>query len=186
MGAMRVLLASRSPRRRELLLAAGVQVEVRAPDVDEAPRAREAPATMVMRLALEKASTVRAKDTVVVAADTAVVLDGEPLGKPIDHEHAVGMLSRLSGRRHEVLTGFCVRRGRERLATVVSTEVWFRVLSQAEIVGYVATGEPLDKAGAYGIQGVGGALIDRLNGSYTNVVGLPLSEVLAAIREVHR
>lgn len=183
---MRVLLASRSPRRRELLLAAGVQVEVRAPDVDEAPAPDEPPAAMVMRLAIEKAGTVRTRDAVVVAADTAVVLDGAALGKPVDHEHAVGMLGCLSGRRHEVLTGFCVQRGRERLATVVTTEVWFRELSQAEIVGYVATGEPLDKAGAYGIQGVGGALIDRLKGSYTNVVGLPLAEVLAAIREVQR
>lgn len=168
------------------MLAAGVQVEVRAPELDEAAGAGEAPAAMVMRLAIEKADTVRTREAVVVAADTAVVLDGEPLGKPADHEHAVGMLSRLSGRRHEVLTGFCVRRGRERLATVVSTEVWFRALTQAEIVGYVSTGEPLDKAGGYGIQGIGGALIDRLHGSYTNVVGLPLSEVLAAIREVQR
>ncbi|MBI1947378.1 MAG: septum formation inhibitor Maf [Deltaproteobacteria bacterium] len=183
MRAMRVLLASRSPRRRELLLAAGLHVEVCPPEVDEAPRDGEPAAAMVLRLAIEKASTVQSSETV-VAADTAVVLDGLALGKPLDLEDAAAMLTRLSGRQHEVLTGFCVRRGRERLATVVKTEVWFRALSPPEIFGYVSTGEPLDKAGAYGIQGLGGALIDRLNGSYTNVVGLPLAEVLAAIREV--
>lgn len=179
---MRVVLASRSPRRRELLLAAGVHVEVCPPEVDEAPREGEQPAVLVLRLAIEKAAIRRRE--VVVAADTAVVLDGEALGKPTDLEHAAAMLARLSGRQHEVLTGFCVRRGRERLATVVRTEVTFRTLSQAEIFGYVSTGEPLDKAGAYGIQGLGGALIDRVNGSYTNVIGLPLAEVLAAVREV--
>lgn len=185
MGAMRVVLASRSPRRRELLLAAGLQVEVRPPDVDESPAPGEPPAAMVLRLAIEKAA-LAAGDEVVVAADTAVVLDGEALGKPSDAEDAVRMLARLSGRPHEVLTGFCVQRGRERLAAVVKTEVSFRALTQAEIFGYVSSGEPLDKAGGYGIQGLGGALVDRVNGSYTNVVGLPLAEVLAALREVMR
>jgi len=182
---MRVVLASRSPRRRELLLAAGLHVEVNPPDVDEAAAPGEPPAAMVLRLAIEKAATVETGE-VVVAADTAVVLDGEALGKPRDVEDAALMLARLSGRAHEVLTGFCVRQGRERLAAVVKTEVSFRPLSQAEIFGYVSSGEPLDKAGAYGIQGLGGALVDRVEGSYTNVVGLPLAEVLAAIREVLR
>ena len=185
MCAMRVVLASRSPRRRELLLAAGLHGEGHPPDVDEAAAPGEPPAAMVLRLAIEKAATVETGE-VVVAADTAVVLDGEALGKPRDVEDAALMLARLSGRAHEVLTGFCVRLGRERLAAVVKTEVSFRPLSQAEIFGYVSSGEPLDKAGAYGIQGLGGALVDRVEGSYTNVVGLPLAEVLAAIREVLR
>lgn len=185
MRAMRVVLASRSPRRRELLLAAGLQVEVRHPDVGEEARADEPAAAMVLRLAIEKAAAVGSR-AVVVAADTAVVLDGEALGKPAHPEDACAMLARLAGRHHEVLTGFCVCRGRERLATVVKTDVWFRPLSQVEIAGYVSSGEPLDKAGGYGIQGLGGALIDRVEGSYTNVVGLPLAEVLAAIREVAR
>ena len=183
MRAMRVVLASRSPRRRELLLAAGLHVEVCPPDVDESAGPGEPAAAMVLRLAVLKAAAVPT-DEVVIAADTAVVLDGEALGKPTDAEHACTMLARLSGRHHEVLTGFCVQRGRARLATVVKTDVWVRALSAAEIFGYVSSGEPMDKAGAYGIQGIGGALIDRLDGSYTNVVGLPLAEVLAAIREI--
>lgn len=183
MRAMRVVLASRSPRRRELLLAAGLHVEVRLPDVDETAMPGEPAPAMVLRLAIEKAAAVTASD-LRIAADTAVVLDGEALGKPADPEDACAMLARLSGRHHEVLTGFCVQRGRARLATVVKTDVWVRSLSPGEIFGYVSSGEPMDKAGAYGIQGLGGALIDRLSGSYTNVVGLPLAEVLAAIREI--
>lgn len=116
-----------------------------------------------------------------LTADTVVFLDGEPLNKPEDDAHAKAMLTRLSGRAHDVVTAFCLRRGVREHTEAVSTRVWFRTLRELEIDHYVATGEPRDKAGAYGIQGEGGALVDRLEGSYTNVVGLPLAEVLRAL-----
>ena len=183
---MRIVLASGSPRRRELLLSCGYDVVVQRPDVDETPR-DEAPSAMVLRLARDKAATAAtlANDCVVVAADTTVVLDGAVLAKPADDADAADMLRRLSGRSHEVLTGYCVRRTlRDARDGVVRTEVTFRHLSQAEIERYVASGEPRDKAGGYGIQGQGGALVHTVHGSYTNVVGLPLAEVIAAIREL--
>ena len=177
---MRIVLKSGSPRRRELLLACGFDVVVQVPDIDERARAGEAPAAMVLRLALEKAGD--AGGAVVVAADTTVVLDGEALEKPRDDDDARVMLARLAGRTHEVLTGWCVRGAGGERSGVVRTEVRFRELTAGEIEAYVATGEPRDKAGAYGIQGKGGGLVDWVRGSYPNVVGLPVAEVVAAIR----
>lgn len=132
-------------------------------------------------LARRKVAVIPAPGETVVGADTLVVLEDDRLEKPMDGEDAARMLRRLAGRQHRVVTGWCVRRdGRERVGAV-TTRVTFRRLSDPEIDRYVASGEPLDKAGAYGIQGQGGALVERVEGSYTNVVGLPLAEVLAAI-----
>jgi septum formation protein len=136
-------------------------------------------------LARRKADAVQVDaDELVVAADTCVVLDGGLLEKPRDADDARRMLRALAGRTHEVITGFCVRRGGKHREGAVHTRVGFRSLSHEEIERYLDSGEPFDKAGAYGIQGAGGALVDKIDGSYTNVVGLPLSEVLAAIEAV--
>lgn len=180
---MRVVLASASPRRLQLLQACGLLVEVRAPCVDESIRAGEPPGEMVLRLAVAKAKTVAGLD-LVIGADTTVVLDGVSLGKPPDVAAAMAMIASLSGRAHDVLTGFCVRRTGQTRSGVVRTKVVFRALSREEITAYVATGESFDKAGGYGIQGLGGALVDTVQGSYPNIVGLPVREVLAAIREL--
>ena len=178
-----VLLASASPRRRELLEAAGFEVVVRPPGVDESWPGGSLEAGAVA-LARRKADAVPPVADLLVAADTTVALGEERLEKPRDADDATRMLQQLAGRDHEVVTGYCVRRdGRERTGAV-TTRVRFRRLTLEEIRRYVASGEPLDKAGAYGIQGRGGSLVDRVEGSYTNVVGLPLPEVLAAIEAV--
>jgi septum formation protein len=176
---VRILLASASPRRRALLASAGIEVEVQPVDIDELRVDGEAADRMAARLAREKAWAIEDdRELAVLAADTVVALSGVPLGKPEDEREASAMLRRLSGEEHEVVTGYCARfEGQERTG-LVRTTVWFRSLTDDEIERYVATGEPLDKAGSYGIQGEGGALVDRVSGSYTNVVGLPLAEVL--------
>jgi len=183
-----LLLASRSPRRADLLRTLGVEFRLVDVEVDETPGRHEAPDAYVRRLAREKAragqaaAPAPAASLPVLAADTTVVLDGEILGKPLDDADARAMLARLAGRPHEVLTGVAVLDGRGLLVdTVVATRVRFRALTPAEIAAYVASGEPLDKAGAYGIQGLGGALVERIEGSYSNVVGLPLAETLALL-----
>jgi len=179
---MHIVLASSSPRRNLLLTSAGFTLKVIAPHIDETVRDGEAPEDYVKRLAKEK-SDVKGLDgsKVVVAADTTVVLDSEILGKPANEEEARAMLGSLSGRQHEVLTGFAVRRAHFLHVEVVKTKVVFRHLTAQEIESYVNTKEPLDKAGAYGIQGIGSSLIDQIHGSFTNVIGLPLKEVLEAI-----
>lgn len=180
----RLVLASRSPRRRELLEQLGLALEVRPTDADETVLPGEAPRDYVLRVAREKARA--SGGAVVLAADTAVVLGDEVLGKPADAGEARRMLERLSGTRHEVLTGVCVRRASAALAVeldaVVATTVRFARLSPAEIAWYVGTGEPLDKAGAYAIQGAGGAFVLEVSGSVSNVVGLPLAETAALLR----
>lgn len=175
-----ITLASASPRRRELLGAAGVEVEVRPADVDETPDPQERPRWYVERVARAKAMAVHGER--VLAADTIVVLDGEILGKPLDPEAAAATLRRLAGRQHEVMTAVVLRTGHVLRSRLVRTRVSFRPLTDDEIAAYVATGEPLDKAGAYGIQGRGGALVDRVVGSYTNVIGLPMRETLELLR----
>ncbi len=179
-----LVLASQSPRRRELLEQLGVPHVVRPANTDEAVRPGEAAGAYVLRVAREKARAV--EGALVLAADTAVVLRGEVLGKPRDAEDARRMLRALSGTVHEVLTGVCVRRNAGALAVeldaVVTTEVRFAPLSDAEVDWYVATGEPLDKAGAYAIQGAGGAFVLRVDGSVSNVVGLPLAETTDLLR----
>jgi septum formation protein len=180
----RLVLASASPRRRELLGRLGVPFEVHPVDADEAPRPGEAAADLVRRLAVAKAeaalvAVADGDDAVVVAADTEVVLDGEVLGKPADAADAAAMLRRLAGRTHEVLTGVAVAASWGDTAAVESrvarTAVTMTELADAEIAWYVATGEPLDKAGGYGIQGGGGLFVSSIEGSWDNVVGLPLA-----------
>jgi septum formation protein len=182
----RLVLASASPRRAELLGSIGVRFEVRPADVDESTRAHEPAHDYAARLARAKATAVFSRGAVVIAADTTVVVDDDILGKPADAHDARAMLARLAGRAHEVLTGVAVAAdppAGEHPATpllsetVTATTVWMADLSAAEIEWYVATGEPLDKAGAYGIQGIGGMFVRYLHGSYQNVVGLPLSDV---------
>jgi septum formation protein len=169
-------LASQSPRRKALLASIGVVPRIVAPAVDETPLAHELPIAHALRVARAKAMAV-AGDAV-LAADTVVALDGLILAKPIDVEDAVAMLSQLSDRTHVVHTAVVLAAGGRVLSDVVTTAVRFRALSEQEIRAYVATKEPMDKAGAYGIQGEGGALVAELRGSYTNVVGLPLEETL--------
>lgn len=182
------VLASASPRRREMLSGLGLQFTVDAADADEGILADEGPESFVVRVASEKARIVaqRHPDDWVLAADTVVVLDGEILGKPENAAEAVSMLSRLSGRWHEVWTGFCLcRSGQgENHCRAVKTAVLFSMLMDPVIEGYVRSGDPLDKAGAYGIQSFGGFMVQELSGSYSNVVGLPLAEVVAAMSEL--
>ncbi|MFO0728059.1 MAG: Maf family protein [Myxococcota bacterium] len=176
-------LASASPRRRDLLLAAGLSFELAPQDVDESIHPGEAPIAYVLRVARKKAEAYDGGRTLVLSADTTVALDGEILAKAADDEEAVRFLRRLSGRTHRVHTAVVLRKPGGWVETIVTTDVRFRALSDAEIGRYVATGEPRDKAGAYGIQGFGGALIDAVHGSYTNVIGLPLEETLVMLRE---
>jgi septum formation protein len=175
---LRLVLASRSPRRAELLTAAGIEFTIRTADIDETPRAGEDPMDYVLRLAEEKACAVPCNaDETILAADTTVVLDGEILGKPVDRADAARMLGALSGRKHEVITGVCLRSPHRTVCEACVTAVWFAPLIAAEIEEYVCSDEPMDKAGAYGIQGVASRYIDRIEGSYTNVVGLPVALV---------
>jgi septum formation protein len=177
-SATALVLASASPRRAALLDQLGVTYTVDPADIDERARTHEAPNDYVRRIALEKAETVcgrRGRAGPVLGADTAVVIDDRIVGKPADFIAAAAILGALSGRWHEVYTGVALV---HRAASVfaVRTRVKFRVLDDAEIAAYWDTGEPADKAGAYAIQGIGGAFVERIDGSYSNVVGLPLME----------
>jgi septum formation protein len=184
---MRLILASASPRRAELLRAAGFEFDVVTVDVDETPRDAEPPATYVRRLAAEKSAAARAaSDAVILGADTTVVVDGEILGKPLDDDDAARMLRRLSGRRHEVLTGISLRQGAYEVGRVETTVVDVAPLSDADVVWYVASGEGRDKAGAYAVQGLASRFIRRIEGSYANVVGLPVAAVFELMREMSR
>jgi septum formation protein len=181
-----LVLASASPRRAELLARLGVSPERRPTDIDETPQQGEGPERLVARLASAKARAASrpGTDEVVLAADTIVALDGTVLGKPRDRGEASRMLSALSGRTHEVTSGIAVLRGDTRLIERVTTRVTFRRLDASEIAWYVATGEPADKAGAYGLQGAGAVLVSHLDGSDTNVIGLPLAATVALLRRV--
>ena len=183
---LRVVLASQSPRRRELLALVGIEHEVRPADIDETPRPGEQPAPHAERLAREKAETLARElpDALVIAADTVVVVDGEILGKPRDAAHAAEMLARLEGREHTVVTGVAVARGARIASAVERVEVRFRALAPDEITAYVATGEPMDKAGAYGIQGYGATIVERIDGDFFAVMGLPLVAVVRLAREL--
>jgi len=175
---MKLILASSSPRRSALLAAAGYTFEVRVADVDETPLDGESPAELVRRLAALKARTVPcAADELVLAADTTVACEGAIMNKPEDAAEAADMLRRLSGQEHEVFTGVTLRHVDGEETFVERTVVWFAPLSDAEISWYVASGEPLGKAGAYGIQGRASRFITRIEGSYPNVVGLPTAQV---------
>lgn len=173
-----LILASQSPRRSELLQQAGISFVARPANVDETIFAGESPGAYVKRVAQEKATAVEATPgDIVLGADTVVVIDGQILGKPRDAADAIRMLQVLSGREHTVLTGICLRRTTETILDVAETRVWFPPLTQSEIQQYVATGEPMDKAGAYAIQGLASKFVRRIEGSYTNVVGLPVELV---------
>ena len=162
----RIILASQSPRRRELLALIGIAHEVRPADLDESVLPNEAPAAHAERLARAKAEAIAGgePDAVVIGSDTIVVLDGDILGKPRDHADATAMLRRLSGRTHTVHTAVAVARNGQVASGVESVEVTFRPLTQEQIETYIATGEPLDKAGAYGIQGYGAVIVERVHG----------------------
>lgn len=179
MGQTALVLASGSPRRRAFLEQLGLTFTVTPAELDERVHQGELPAAYVERLAREKAQAVAARHlgARVLAADTTVVLEEEILGKPADGAEALAMLRRLSGRTHRVLTGVALA-GETLRARVVETRVVFREASEAELSWYVASGEPLDKAGAYGLQGIGGFLVRRIEGSHSNVIGLPLAETL--------
>jgi septum formation protein len=172
-----LVLASRSPRRAEILRNAGIPFVVRPADVDEAPHDGELPRDYVMRIAAEKARAAAGASEIVLGADTTVVVDGEILGKPRDAADAARMLALLSGRRHEVLTGICLQSAARTARECAETSVWFMPLSRVDIEDYVASGEPMDKAGAYGIQGLASKFVERLDGCYFNVMGLPVALV---------
>ena len=186
MNGARIVLASQSPRRRELLSLIGIPHEVRPADLDERVLPGELPAVHAERLARAKAEEVAATepDAVVIGADTIVVLDGNILGKPRDAGDATAMLRRLSGRTHTVLTAVSVvHRGRT-VSGVESVEVTFRPLTEEQIDRYIATGEPMDKAGAYGIQGFGAVIVERVHGDYFAVMGLALGRLVDLLAQV--
>jgi septum formation protein len=185
-----VILASGSPRRRELLTMAGIDFRVEAADIDESAQPGEAPAKYVQRLAVEKAQAVWARykggddsadPITVIGADTTVVCDGELLGKPVDQADARRTLTMLAGRTHQVLTGVAAITRKATVSEVEITQVFFDLIAEQELVRYLASGEPMDKAGAYGIQGYAARWIPRIEGCYFNVVGLPLARTMAVM-----
>ena len=181
---VRLILASASPRRRELLSAAGLPFDAEPVDVDERREPGEPPATYVDRVARLKASTVAARYPArpVLGADTTVVVDGEVLGKPVDAGDAARMLRRLAGRSHEVLTGVALAWQGQLISDVILTRVRMDPLTEAAVADYVASGEPMDKAGGYAIQGRASRFIPHIEGSFANVVGLPVATVLQLLR----
>jgi septum formation protein len=185
-----IVLASASTRRSELLEQVGVRFQVIPSDTDEMLLAGETAEAHAVRLSRDKALEVARRQTIAgrwfIGSDTIVVLDGAILGKPADAAAARAMLNSLSGRHHRVVTGYAVhdRVSGRTISAAVMTKVFFKELTSREIEGYIATGEPFDKAGAYAIQGIGSFMVPRIEGSYTNVVGLPLCEVIAALEEL--
>ena len=180
---MKLILASQSPRRRELLAQVGYRFDVHAADIDESRHANEAPEAYVQRLALEKAQVVLSKfpDAVILGADTTVVLDGNILNKPRDIADAEAMLRALSGRTHLVHTGIAVVCATQQRSHVETTAVTFATIDDAGLDRYLATGDSLDKAGAYGVQGFAAQWVPRIEGCYFNVMGLPLAAMVALL-----
>jgi septum formation protein len=182
-----LLLASSSPRRRQLLAQIGLPFIVKPSHIEE-DESNNDPARHTLLLAEEKAKTVIPDSGMqwVLGADTVVVIDREVLGKPVNTTEAVSMLTRLSGRKHDVITGFCILDASGRVASseAVSTQVVFKDLEPREIEAYVATGEPFGKAGSYAVQGIGAFMVKGIHGSYTNVVGLPVCAVIAALKRI--
>jgi septum formation protein len=182
--AVAIKLASSSPRRREILEALGLEFSIVSAEVDETPRTGEPADEMVVRLAAAKAGMATASPgDIVIAADTAVVVGGRILGKPADQDECLAMLDALAGRCHKVFTGVALRRDGATYTAVSQTDVYFREISRDEALAYWQSGEPRDKAGAYAIQGTGGAFVERIEGSYTGVVGLPVFETAALLRK---
>ena len=174
----RLILASGSPRRQDLLRARGIEPEVRVPDVDESILPNETPTMLVTRLAVDKLRAVVGPGEIGLAADTVVVVDDDILGKPVDADEAATMLRRLSGRSHTVVGGLAARVGANEASASLSTAVTFRDLADDEIAAYVVSGEPMDKAGAYAIQGGGAAFVTEVAGDHDNVVGLSVGGAL--------
>ena len=186
---MRLILASASPRRRELLARAGFEFEVRTSSLDETPKAGESPEEFARRAARDKALSVAAgapQGSLVLGADTIVVTDHEILGKPVDASDAARMLRMLSGITHRVITGVCLVRGPAHVEAIRHAITWvtFRRLDEQEIAEYVASHEPFDKAGAYGIQGLASKFVTRIEGCYFNVVGLPVAMVYDLLKSL--
>lgn len=180
-----LVLASKSPRRQQILRDAGIPFVVRSVDVPEQRSPGESPSDYVRRLAQEKACAVTMlAGEVVLGSDTVVVIDGLVLEKPSDARDAMRMLGLLSGREHEVITGICLRSGTRKIVDTASTRVRFVPLTREEMEAYVASGEPMDKAGAYAIQGLASKFIDRIEGSYFNVMGLPVALVYRCLKEL--
>lgn len=181
---MKIVLASASPRRKELMKKVGLKFETMVADVDETVPEGVSPIDSAMLIAQKKALKVSAlrPDDAVVGADTIVVIDGDILGKPGTEDDAIAMLTRLSGKEHTVITGVCIARGNEKITFAETTRVKFYALTKAEIEDYVKTGEPMDKAGAYGVQGLGCVLVERIDGDYFNVMGLPIASVVRAMK----
>lgn len=185
----RIILASASPRRREILANIGWQIaQTVATNIDETPYPNENVRDYVLRMALEKNAAAKAQigacEWPILSADTSVVLDGGILGKPIDAADAAAMLRRLSGRVHQVMTAVAVSCGDECVSCVQNSEVQFKTLTEKEISDYIASGEPMDKAGAYGIQGLGGVFVAHLSGSFSGVMGLPVFETADLLRRL--
>lgn len=185
-----IVLASTSPRRRELLSQVGIDFQVIPSNVEETLLPGETPEAHVVRLSCDKAMEVANRPDPsgrwFIGSDTIVVRDDAILGKPADASEAAAMLSSLSGRSHRVISGYAVydRLRGQTLSAAITTKVFFKDLTRQEIEGYIATGEPFDKAGSYAIQGIGSFMVPKIEGSYTNVVGLPLCEVIAALEEL--
>ena len=181
-----ILLASASPRRAELLRAAGYDFEIRPAHVDEVPRPGEAATAYTQRVAHDKARAAasEASGRIVLAADTEVVVDGDILGKPAHPADAAAMLRRLSARAHDVITAVVVLTDAQERSEIATTRVWFAQMSETEIAAYVQTGEPMGKAGAYAIQGYAARFIERIDGSWSNVVGLPVHTVHRLLRDI--
>ena len=182
---MELILASQSPRRKELLGLYHIPFTVRVADIDETMDPGKDPAAEVARVSRAKGEAVpRDPEDIVIAADTIVVLDGKVLGKPRDAAHAEAMLCALSGKDHQVMTGVTVLRGDQALTHTEITDIHFRTLSQKEIRAYVASGEPMDKAGAYGIQGGAALFAEKMHGDYYNVMGLPVCRLWQMLRQI--
>ena len=178
----RVVLASASPRRRELLALVGIEHDVRPANIDESYLTGETPREHAERLAREKAGALEIPDVVTIGSDTIVVVDGDVLGKPRDRDHAHAMLRRLSGRSHVVMTGVAVHWQGQIVSGLEEVGVTFRRLTENDIERYIATGEPMDKAGAYGIQGYGATIVERVEGDYFAVMGLALNLLVRLLR----
>ncbi len=182
-----LILASSSPRRREILENAGYKFEILPANIDESVPNDISPEDAVKMIAAKKASAVKencSNDDIILGADTVVCLDGEIIGKPVSLEDAKNTLKRLSGNTHSVLTGYCLIKGEKIISGVEKTEVTFRELTDFEIDEYVASGEPMDKAGSYGLQGKGGLFARGINGDYNNIIGLPISTVSSIIEKM--
>ena len=182
----KIVLASKSPRRQELLKNIGItEFDIRVPEADESYPPNLTPQQVVehiSRVKAEAAAALCAPDEIVITADTMVFLDDQRLGKPADEADALRMLTALQGRHHTVCTGVTVRRGNESITECETTEVYFRTATETELRGYIATGEPMDKAGAYGIQGLGSLLVEGIRGDYFNVMGLPVLRLSRMLR----